>query len=226
MINFDQFQQAWNAFENDLSLVGHPQDPKVSIFAPPREWGKYNLTLLPKDLNESQVKENLTKVKIIGVTCMDKRVTYEFYQFLAKGHSPTKVLLISVGGGIVQSGQERKQAMKTILTYLSEKTANLNEVVISDHDCRCGAVAFWLKAKPEKLPKGFGDKPGCVCEKEIMKSLIAEGYRSLVPQEWKEEGRIKACLVTPKEKEKTVYCQPFDPQLVKPKSIEDFKKNE
>lgn len=220
MVSFSQFVEAWQAFENDLGLVGHPNDPKMSIFLKPRQKGKYNLALLPKDLNEIQVKQKLKKIKVIAVTCMDKRMVWDFYTLVGRGCESEEVLLITVGGGIVQNGSKRREAMKNILSFLSENTPNLDQVIVSDHDCRYNAVAFWLKAKKDKLPKGFGSKPDCKCEKGVMQSLIAEGYISLVPQVWKDQGKAKVCLVTP-AKEKA-SCQLFDPYLVEAKQVKDY----
>lgn len=234
MPTFEQFKQALNIFAKDLSIVGHPQDPVVSPFAEPREYGQYNLALLPQNMSEADfIAQIQTKTKII-ISCMDKRAAHPVWKKLRGWDA----LFLSFAGGPVQSKGERRGAMETIANYLfqvktrflsdlqdkpgfeggkSKKDLGIQEVILVGHDHICGAVKYFLGGK--SLPDFFHVKTGSLREQEIMKQLIYAGAEVWIKTFGKDKVKSKLAIID--ETHKTVVLQ--DISSVKPLMIEDLR---
>jgi hypothetical protein len=150
-VKWRDFVKALDVFDDDLGLVGHSGEKKVSPLSKPKKPGLYNLTGLP----------NLTEDKFLGYlgnrevtilnACIDERFAYwtysyvnSFKQRLLGGYLGTKIVSIFIAGGAAQSASlERKNALNVIMTYLFENL-NVKNAILTGHACNCGGLAHML----------------------------------------------------------------------------------
>lgn len=166
-VSFESFKEASEIFGNDYAIVGHGGEPVVNYFEAPRPHGEYTVTGLA-GMNEEQFIEELSEQPItLFIACMDKRgakLSYDEIKemMVEQGLLDTKLMALLMGGGVIQEdeitqdGQAvevfRGQALETMLAYIAQN-AEVAHVFSTDHDCRCGACAFYNDGQgvPEKL---------------------------------------------------------------------------
>lgn len=213
-VSFDEIRKAFQVFSQDLSIVGHENDSPISIFDRPNKHGEYSLTLLPAEIAEQEIIRKLEQAKIVINGCMDKRQAKLLYEHIGGNYQPKEIVILFWGGGIVQGGtrkgvEKRREAMKTILRYLSQHTQDLESAYLTNHDGRCGAIAYSLKVPSGEMPPGLGQK-GSDQERRITKRLIAGGIVDLVPKKWKDEDKVQAALVILDEENEAISLEKFD----------------
>ncbi|MFA5136755.1 MAG: hypothetical protein WC489_05170 [Patescibacteria group bacterium] len=185
-ISFEQVRTAFTVFKSDYNIVAHPETPINTPFNRPNGpdatgHRQYNLTTIPADMTEAdflaQIEDPAGVVVAIG--CMDKDAALPAYEVLKTENPDKKIVYITVAGGIVQKEQERIDAMRTILTYVSQHQEHVEAVIATDHDHTCGKIKVDLggTALAEKIGAEVPN-PGQNAsqeEQEKMKSLIAGG---------------------------------------------------
>ena len=203
---WQEFAEAMAVFAGDLDIVGHGQEEPVSPFAVPKEYGEYTLTQLPEGMTEEEFKELMAGVDTIVISCMDKRVAYPVWQ--QSGGPERKVLLLAVGGGVVQN-KDRWSAMEKIAQYLSQ--FKIDRVAATDHDHVCGAVKYFLGKlgleNDSGLPGLLGKKPGEEQEKQYMEKLIRKGAKPWI--EAFGEDKVELQLAVVDEEGQTVAMKPI-----------------
>lgn len=162
-VSFSEAILAGRTFLGDPSLV-HPHSVTIqSSHMPPAERGEYSLQVIREDTN----LEHIRRAKVLVVGCMDKRQAAELYNRVLDGRmamedggqrtrfTPDDVVMIAVGGGIVQTG-ERQQALQTMTDFVINEAPGLEHLVVSAHtsDPRkqesspCGGITFLNEGKP------------------------------------------------------------------------------
>lgn len=227
VVSLDELRKAFKVFSGDLGIVGHDKEPPISIFGEPKRHGEYSLSLLPEDMSEQEVLRRLEQAKMVINGCMDKRQARLLYEHFRGNYQSEEIVVLFWGGGIVQGGtregvEKRREAEATILTYFSQHTPNLERFYATNHDGRCGAIAYSLEVPAGKMPPGLGEK-GSDKERLITKRLIADGI-DLVPNEWKVADKVQAALVILNEKKQDISVELFDHQTVKPLRVKDLPK--
>ncbi len=222
MINFADIHDQWQqAFGQDLNLVTpHHAEKPITIFDSPLPPDHYSLTLFPENFNP----EHWSKIEVVLVGCMDKRQAAKLYQaVLDLGYQPAEVASFFVAGGVVQYGQERRQALKEGLTFIAQSALELKKVIATDHSHRCGAVHFWAGVGLGKLHPKFGTEPGGPQEKDWMRSLIAEGAQNLVLPALREansRASVETWLVSSPGDQ--ISIEKFDFTQAQPKSVSNL----
>lgn len=183
-IEFSQVKLAFQVFANDYKIVKHPNTPVRTPFERPNQSDEkgerqYNLSIIPKNMTESQFLKKLKGTLVIS--CMDRDVTLPLYNRVKKEDSKTPIIFLSMAGGIVQERDERKKALAIILTYISQHQENIAHVIATDHDHTCGYVKYELEGTP--LAEKVGVQPAIKGdhsdqkEQQAMKSLIIQNAR-------------------------------------------------
>ena len=180
-IEFSQVKNAFQVFKNDYGIVRHPNTPFRNPFQEPngldpQGYRQYNLTLIPEEMTEADFLQKLNGILVIS--CMDKDVALPLYNKLKDENSQTPIVFLSMAGGIVQEHDERKLALSTILTYISQHQEGITQVLATDHDHTCGYVKFVLggTSLAEKLGVTVAEigEHSKTNEQAAMKSLIAQ----------------------------------------------------
>lgn len=155
-VSFPDAILAGRTFLGDPGLV-HGEVRIQSSHMPPATRGEYSLQVIREDTDVARI----TKAKVLVVGCMDKRQAEELYERALDGRmaledggqrtrfAPDEVVMITVGGGIVQKG-EREEALKTMIDFVIDQAPGLEHVVVSAHtsDPRsdeskpCGGITF------------------------------------------------------------------------------------
>jgi len=161
-VSFPDAILAGRAFLGDPNLV-HGEVKIQSSHMPPATRGEYSLQVIREDTDVERIR----KAKVLVVGCMDKRQAEELYGRVLDGrmsmedggqrikYTPDEIAMITVGGGIVQTG-EREEAMQTMIDFVIDQAPNLQHVVVSAHtsDPRsdeskpCGGITFLNGGKP------------------------------------------------------------------------------
>lgn len=197
---WEEFTVAMETFKDDLGIVGHGEKTPISPFDEPKAYGEYSLTQLPADMGEEAFKAQMAGVKKIAITCMDRRVARPLWQI--EGGGQGNVLLLAIGGGVVQN-EERHKQMEVIAGYLAQ-FENIKEVVATDHDSNCGAVKKFLadvdpalqadNGLPDLLRVPLGDQK----EQAIMAQLIVYGAQPWITAFGQERVKVKDAIVDTK----------------------------
>ncbi len=210
MVSWQEFQSAFGVFANDYSIVGHDGEPVISIFDGVREAGKYTVTGL-SDMTEAEFQEKVAgKSFVVLIQCMDARGANQTYQAITQEQvvgsehqrgTQSEIMLLSMGGGIIQvpeilhNGEpiqvSRDQAIKTILQYLAQHI-DLAKLVATDHDCRCGACAYYNDGVG--VPEVLDVERGSEAEQAEMIKRIVDSIHTLVPLKWLQDGLVEARL--------------------------------
>lgn len=217
-----RMNRALEVFRDDYAIVGHPGEPTVSPFDPPRPYGQYTLTQLPAGLSEEAFASRMSGVRKIVVTCMDRRVARRIWEAEAEGGVP--VFLLAVAGGVVQT-EARHRAMEALAGYLA-RFEHVEQVVAADHEHVCGAVKHFLAqvglSHERGLPGLLGKAPGSAEEREIMNRLIAHGagpwVRAFGPR------RVAARDAYVREAEQAITEVSIDLTTVRPLSMEGLER--
>ncbi|MGD8370819.1 MAG: hypothetical protein PVG64_08545 [Syntrophobacterales bacterium] len=180
-ISFNRFVEAMQVFSNDYDIVGHPELEIRTCWEEPNEAGLYSLTQIPAAMNEDEFLEKMHGITHIAVTCMDKDCAHSTWEMIEA--EPEQIMMLTWGGGVVQNGRERVQALQTIASYLSQlkwdgKLPQLSLIHADDHNHVCGAVKVWLgQSLPEFLTELYGKEitPQSEEEDALMESLIRDG---------------------------------------------------
>lgn len=126
-------------FENDQQLV-HGEVGIADSLTPPAAWGTYSIRL-PSDALPA---EKLAQIKVLLWSCMDRRVVRPLYDNLVKQeYAETEIFTVSMGGGPLQMGEERVNAIKTAFSELQTKLPNLQKIVAVAHTGICGGLKYF-----------------------------------------------------------------------------------
>ncbi|UCG13408.1 MAG: hypothetical protein JSU72_02665 [Deltaproteobacteria bacterium] len=180
-ISFERFVEAMQVFSNDYEIVAHPWLEIRTCWEEPNEAGVYSLTQIPAVMNEGEFLEKMQPITNIAVTCMDKDCAHSTWERIEA--EPEQIMMLTWGGGVVQNGKERVQALQVIASYLGqlkwdERLPHLSTIHAADHDHVCGAVKVWLgQSLPEFLTELYGKEitPQSEEEDTLMESLIRDG---------------------------------------------------
>ncbi len=180
-ISFERFVEAMQVFSNDYEIVAHPWLEIRTCWEEPNEAGLYSLTQIPAAMNEVEFLEKMQGITDIAVTCMDKDCAHSTWEEIEA--EPEQIMMLTWGGGVVQNGRERVQALQSIASYLAQlkwagKLPQLSTIHADDHNHVCGAVKVWLgQSLPEFLTELYGKEitPQSEEEDAVMESLIRDG---------------------------------------------------
>jgi hypothetical protein len=180
-ISFERFVEAMQVFSNDYEIVAHPWLEIRTCWEEPNEAGLYSLTQIPAVMNEVEFLAKMQGITHIAVTCMDKDCAHSTWEKIEA--EPEQIMMLTWGGGVVQNGRERVQALQAIASYLAQlkwdgKLPHLSTIHADDHDHVCGAVKVWLgQSLPEFLTELYGKEiaPQSAEEDALMESLIRDG---------------------------------------------------
>lgn len=204
VVNWQQFVEAVNVFQDDYGIVGHDGEPRVGFFDEPRPHMNYTVTGEGLGSESDFLTQLKSKPVVVFIECMDRRGASLAYQKVKAEHLPqgAQIFHFAAGGGVIQrdeivKGGEAQQvgrgkAFSTIMRYIAQN-AEVVKVVATDHDHRCGAEAFAADGRgwPERLDCVPGDQK----EQEKMKALIIEYSEKLLPAVWNERGVVETALV-------------------------------
>ena len=188
-VTFEQLKGAFNVFKDDYKIVNHPNTPVNTPFNVPNQpdahGRQYNLTLIPEEMTEKEYLSHLEAPEgiVLFIGCMDRDAALPAYQELQKQYSGKKIIYLTVAGGVVQKEQQRKDAMRTIITHASQHQDHIEAVIATDHDHTCGKVKAALAGAPLAQVIGIElpevGNPAPPAEQAEMKSLIAGGITEL-----------------------------------------------
>ncbi len=150
-------------FHGDANLVHGPISFKLSNEAVPTSGYSINLLRVPdgqngfRDIDE----EALKAVKLVLVACMDQRQIADLVDKVKKQHSDFKdeeILVISMGGGIVQTDSEKGQrdtALRAMLSYIVDVAEQPIHIVATAHTSDitsptsgpCGGITYMADGK-------------------------------------------------------------------------------
>ncbi len=195
-VTFNEFAKAWQIFSGDLKLVHATRLKPQSPFSRPlphynenpdhHKNHNYNLTQLQGETEEEFIHK-LSQIKVLAVGCMDWRFANALYDRAQRDESshdplhhyskyrPEEVMLVTVGGGIVQDAGEREDAIQTIIKYVAQKAPQLEKVLATGHCNRCGALAHWTNAGDGHVCPELGTIPGKPEEQSGMDKLVRRG---------------------------------------------------
>lgn len=189
-------------FENDQHLV-HGEVSIADSLTAPAGWGTYSIRLPNDQLDKSK----LAKIKVILWSCMDRRVIKVLYdKVLQNGYKPQEILTISMGGGPIQEGDERKNAVKSAFAELENSLPNLQKIRAVAHTQGCGGLKHFCggklvteSCKPELLNQA---KEHGVNGEVYLTDLILGNCLELMPEKLK--SKVELAIAIPDEASKTV----------------------
>ncbi len=202
-VTWESFSQANAVFGGDYSIVRHPDTPVRGIFDVPNDQGMYSLSNV-ESLNEEEFLQRTEgKEVVVLVMCMDARAQRQTYEEIKKKHPESVLLVLSMGGGIVQqdnivrAGSKvdvyRSQALATELHYIQSHVQNVEAVYVTGHDCQCGACKFFND--DVAVHEVLGVEKGSTQETDEMAKRIQAGATELMPKEWQLAGKVKQYVV-------------------------------
>ncbi len=175
-IEFSQVRSAFNIFSRDYELVKHPSTPVRTPFERPNEGRQYSLTQIPKEMTETEFLNHLNGRLVIS--CIDKDAVGPLYNQEKDVIKYDQIVLLSFAGGIIQRSLKRKNAMSTILGYISQHQEKISGVLATGHDHTCGYVASLHEGVPlaTKLRVKVAEEGenSSNVEQEAMKEMIAK----------------------------------------------------
>lgn len=192
-------------FKNDQNLV-HGEISIADSLTAPSEWGIYSIRL-PYNLPA----EKLASVKIILWSCMDRRVVRPlFNQLLQLGYKEGEILIISMGGGPIQAGDDRIGASKELFSELEGSLPRLEKIWAVAHTKTCGGIKHFCGGKPitEVAKKEFLDQAAQkgIDQELYLTDLILEGSLPILPQSFRAKTTLE--IAEPDEANQTVIIHP------------------
>ena len=188
-------------FENDQRLV-HGEISVDNSLVPPAAYGTYSIRLP----NDSLSNDALGKIKIMLWSCMDRRAIRPLYDKLLKKYPPQEALVISMGGGPIQVGQERITGIKNAFTELAPKLPNLEKIWAVAHTKTCGGLKYFCGGKPitEVLKSEIAQQANTQAQDVELYAtqIILPQALELVPVAWKK--MVEFAVAEPDEINKTV----------------------
>lgn len=167
-VSFPEAILAGRTFLGDPTLV-HGEIKIQSSHMPPAARGEYSLQIIREDTDVKRIQQ----AKVLVVGCMDKRQAESLYQSALDGrmatgsdrkkYTPDDIVMITVGGGIIQTG-EREADLQKMIDFVIDQAPGLEHVVVSAHtsdpeseeSSPCGGVKFLNGGKP--LPEILTDE--------------------------------------------------------------------
>ena len=195
-------------FENDQQLV-HGEVTIADSLMPPAAWGTYSIRLP----NDSLPQDKLVQIKVILWSCMDRRIVRPLFDNLIKdGYAENEILTVSMGGGPLQVGEDRIQAIKTAFMELQTKLPNVQKIVAVAHTGICGGLKHFCGGIPITEAVKVEFKAQAV-EKGVnlevyLTDLILENCLSLLPNSWQIKTHLN--IAEPDETSKTVRIHPHE----------------
>lgn len=194
------WEEAKYAFEmqfgDDLGLVHHNGEPKISLLGEPWNMGEYSLTTLA-GLTERNVMEAIASEKLaLAIGCMDKRFASHFFKWVRIKSKGQLVLPILVGAGIAQVGNAPRQlALKQLVNWLC-KNGDVAKIWASGHLHNCGGLGYLCFSGVESVCDGLACTPGSSKEERFVKKQINAGVQAIIPASHR--GRTQKVLVSQK----------------------------
>lgn len=131
-------------FDDDAQIAGGPIDIADSL-SPPPPYGVFGIRWPFQAL---QAKHKLIPIRLLLWTCMDRRIIRPVYeQAQVRGYDPSEILLIAMGGGPVQAGDDRVRPVQTVFNRLSGQLPNLEKVWAVAHTHTCAGIKFMCGAR-------------------------------------------------------------------------------
>ncbi|RJR15287.1 hypothetical protein C4579_02635 [Candidatus Microgenomates bacterium] len=194
-----------NLFQNDKNLV-HGEVSIENSLVPPAEFGTYSIRL-PQDLDQ----EKLKVVKVILWSCMDRRIVRPLYnQLLQQGYQDEEILTISMGGGPVQVGDDRVNALKSAFNELTNTLPVLEKVWAVAHTGVCGGIKHFCGGTPivEVAKQEYLDqaKQHQIDAEIYVTDLLLEGCFDILPQSF--IAKTTLAIAAPDEAKQTVTIHP------------------
>lgn len=226
-MEFSQVKSAFKVFAKDYEIVKHPNTPVRTPFDEPNDKDakferQYNLTQIPNEITEKQFLNKLKGTLVIS--CMDKDAAKPLYDHIKKESPDEPIVFFSMAGGIVQEHDERKEALKTILEYVSQHQEKINSVITTDHDHTCGYVKYTLggTSLAEKLGVNVAHPGKHSEEKEqkAMKSLIAQNIEYFELRKLFGDKLTVVLVNIDRQSEEVTVDDDFDG--IEPKKLSDF----
>ena len=189
-------------FENDQQLV-HGEVNIADSLTPPAAWGTYSIRLP----NDSLPAEKLTQIKVVLWSCMDRRIVRPLFENLLKdGYKEQEILIVSMGGGPLQAGEDRTHALKTAFMELQTKLPNLQRVIAVAHTGICGGLKHFCGGIPitevvQAQYKAQAVEKGVNLE-IYLTDLIIGNCLSLLPNSWQQKTYLS--IAAPDESAQTV----------------------
>lgn len=189
-------------FKNDQHLV-HGDISIENSLTPPAGWGTYSIRL-PDD---SLTQQTLAKIKILLWSCMDRRVVRLLYnQLITQGYAPETIMVVSMGGGPIQYGDERVEAVTTAFAELTTKLTSLEKIWAVAHTAGCGGLKHFCGgklvteiAKPEIIKEAQEKR---IDVEVYLTDLLLEDARKMLPENW--QTKVTFAIAAPDETNKTI----------------------
>lgn len=193
-------------FKNDKNLV-HGEVNIADSLTVPALWGTYSIRLPDDQLTQ----EKLASIKVILWSCMDRRVVRPLYdQLVQQGYKPEEILAVSMGGGPIQSGNDRIDALRNALTQLVQKVPQVEKIWAVAHTGVCGGLKHFCGgqpitevAKPEYVQQAVEQG---IDPEVYLTDLILGNAIDMIPEVW--QGRVKFAIAEPDEATQTVKIHP------------------
>lgn len=155
---------------------------------------------------------------------MDRDVAKPLYESIKKDNPEEPIIFLSIACGIVQESSERKEALRTILEYISQHQKKISRVIATDHDHTCGYVKHELggTSLAEKIGVKVANhgEHSQKEEQEAMKSLIKQNAQYLKLRELFGDKLTIALAIIDRQSDKVTLDDNFSE--IKSKSLIDF----
>ena len=126
---------------------------------------------------------------------MDRRVVRPLYdQVVAQGYQPGEILIVSMGGGPVQVGDERIKPIQALFAQLDGLMPNLEKVWAVAHTKVCGGIKHFCGDQPlaECLkPQYVEQATARALDPELYAThVLLPGAFRLLPERWRSHTQL------------------------------------
>jgi hypothetical protein len=205
-------------FTLDQNLVHGDISIESSLIAP-APYGTYSIRLPNDELDPAA----LAKIRVILWTCMDRRTIRPVYEQLrTHAIAENEILIISMGGGPIQVGADRTQALTQAFAELAPKLPKLEKIWAVAHTKVCGGVKYFASGRPiveAVKPAVINEASERAMDPElyITELLVPQGLE-LLPEAW--HTIVEFIVAEPDEPLKNVIMHPQTIPLSASKSLD------
>jgi len=189
-------------FDNDAQLV-HGEVDIADSLTPPPPYGVYGIRWPYRSF---KTIDKLIPIRLLLWSCMDRRVIRPVYErALSQGYAASEILLIAMGGGPVQTGDERVRPLRAVFGQLSNYLPNLEKIWAVAHTQTCGGIKYMCGGRPltealkPELKTQAADK-GIEPELYATQLILTSNFR-LLPEKFR--PLIDFSVATPDEETQT-----------------------